>query len=143
MALVAAEVPVDVKEAVSKAKDYVAAVFDAEQPTNIGLEEIRFDDALNQRLITVRFSRPWDASKPLVTALGRDLDPKRSYKVVHLKDDDGRVVSVTDRRVEPSVPDACSSTRTCFCCSSSGPPPDHASPRIGARASTRSTTSCC
>jgi hypothetical protein len=36
-----------------------------------------------------------------VTALGRDLDPKRSYKVVHLKDDDGRVVSVTDRRVEP------------------------------------------
>lgn len=91
----------DVKEAVSRAKGYVADVFEAESPRNIGLEEIRFDDAGNIWLITVGFSRPWDISKPMVTALGRDLDLKRTYKVVHLKDEDGRVVSVTDRKVGP------------------------------------------
>lgn len=91
----------DVKDAITKAKTYVAEVFDAESPRNIGLEEIRFDDLRNIWLITVGFSRPWDSPKALVTALGRDLDLKRTYKVVHLKDDDGRVVSVTDRKIEP------------------------------------------
>lgn len=90
----------DVKEAVSRAKSYVSDMFADEGLRNLGLEEIRYDDGKDLWLITVGFSRAWDAAKPLVTAIGRDLDLKRTYKVVHIKSDDGAVVSVTDRRVE-------------------------------------------
>ncbi|WP_336489331.1 hypothetical protein [Methylobacterium nigriterrae] len=90
----------NVKEAVSRAKTYVAEIFDDESPSNIGLEEIRFDDRQDLWLITVGFSRSWNRPKPFTTALGGDIDLNRTYKVVHVKDDDGKVVSLTDRTVE-------------------------------------------
>ena len=54
----------DVKEAVTKAKSYVADVFDGEGPRNIGLEEARFDDGQDLWLITIGFSRRWDEPRP-------------------------------------------------------------------------------
>ena len=89
----------DVKEAISKAKSYVAEVFDDEGPKNIGLEEIRFDDAADTWLITVGFSRKWDNPKTFVTALGQDIDLKRTYKVVRIRDKDGEIVSIDNRKV--------------------------------------------
>ena len=90
----------DVKEAVTKAKSYVADVFDGEGPRNIGLEDVRFDDGQDLWLITIGFSRRWDEPRPFRTVLGENIDLNRTYKVVHLKDSDGRITSLTDRTIE-------------------------------------------
>ena len=55
----------------------------------------------NDWKITIGFHRPWDHRNKLLTALG-DQYPARSYKVVRIDDDDGRVISVTDR-VLPAI----------------------------------------
>lgn len=85
----------DVKEAVSKAKAYVADIFSDEQPTNIGLEEIEFDhDAWR---ITVGFSRPWNNVVSAMPLLMRDQIAKRTFKVLTIRNDDGAVISMRDR----------------------------------------------
>lgn len=88
----------DVREAISKAKEYVAEVFHDDGPRNIGLEEVRFDDTQKVWLITVGFSRPWDSPKLFV--LGREVDLRRTYKIVRIDDNEGSIVSVTNRTVE-------------------------------------------
>ena len=49
----------DVKEAVRTAKEYLAELFAEETITDVGLEEVVFDDASNEWNITIGFSRPW------------------------------------------------------------------------------------
>ncbi len=85
----------DVKEASRRAKEYVADLFDNEGLSNLGLEEIEFDELSSHWKITIGFSRPWDTKNSLTAALA-DRRPERSYKVVRI-DDHGRVKSVTDR----------------------------------------------
>lgn len=87
----------DVKEAVAKAKTYVAEAFAGESLTNLGLEEVRFDDTADAWSITLGFSRPWDAPKVVTNRLGRDLDLNRIYKTVRIADPDGRLLAVDDR----------------------------------------------
>ncbi len=89
----------DVKEAVSTAKAYVADVFSDEQPTNIGLEEIVFDDKAGAWKITIGFSRPWNTVKNALTALTGNVDVGRTLKVLTISNDDGRVLSITARDV--------------------------------------------
>ena len=86
----------DVKEAVGTAKAYVAELFAGEQITNVGLEEVEFDDMTNGWRITIGFSRPWDQKNALTAALGEGR-PARSYKVLRVDDKTGRVDSLTDR----------------------------------------------
>ena len=86
----------DVKEAVGTAKAYVAEHFAGEQITNVGLEEVEFDDMTNGWRITIGFSRPWDQKNALTAALGEGR-PVRSYKVLRVDDKTGRVDSLTDR----------------------------------------------
>ena len=50
----------EVKQAVTMAKRYVIDLFEAEQITNVGLEEIEFDEMSNCWKVTIGFSRPWD-----------------------------------------------------------------------------------
>ena len=90
----------DAREAISKAKAYVAEVFQDDGPRNIGLEEVRFDDTHKAWLITVGFSRPWDSPKLFVPVLGREVDLRRTYKVVRIDDAEGSIVSVINRTVE-------------------------------------------
>jgi len=73
---------IDVKEAVSIAKDFVSEVLAEEQPYNIGLEEVEFDESSATWLVTIGFSRPWDRG-PL-SGLGSAL--KRDYRVVTVSD---------------------------------------------------------
>lgn len=87
----------DVKEAVARAKTYVAQAFDGEGLRDLGLEEIRFDDHTDAWLITLGFSRPWDTPKIVTNRLGRDLDLNRTYKTVRIADPDGRLLAVDDR----------------------------------------------
>ena len=84
----------DVKEAVRTAKNYVAELFTDETIANIGLEE-EFNNTSNNWEVTIGFSRPWQKNS-LATALGNQ-PPTRSYKLVCINDDDGHVISLTDR----------------------------------------------
>ena len=68
----------DVKEAVAYAKRYVLELFADENVTNIGLEEVEFDDRVNEWCVTIGFSRPWDEPRNVFTALAGSTPPTRS-----------------------------------------------------------------
>ena len=102
----------DVKEAVRKAKHYVSDVFADEAPGDLTLEEVVFDDEENVWRITVGFFRPVlkTAAQRAAEALGladtatqRALETleglARSYKIVTISDDTGRVRSVRNREL--------------------------------------------
>ena len=86
----------EVKQAVRMAKRYVIDLFEAEQITDVGLEEIVFDEKSDSWNVTIGFSRPWDQKGPLVAALA-ERRPARSYKVVRIHDQSLEVESVRDR----------------------------------------------
>ena len=85
----------DVKEAVGAAKSYVAELFADETLTQVGLEEVVFDEISGDWKITIGFAPLWNQPGPLPTVLGARA--ARSYKVVRIKDSDGGFVSLTDR----------------------------------------------
>lgn len=90
----------EVKEAILTAKRYVAQVLEDEDVQNIGLEEIRYDEDEGVWNITVGFSRPWNSVKNLLSSTGL---PKvgRSYRVVKIRDSDGRPLSFIRREEIP------------------------------------------
>lgn len=90
----------DVKEAANAAKSYLADLYLEEGITNLGLEEVVFDNVSNIWEITIGFSRPWDQKTALTAALagGR---PDRTYKVLRINDQDGNVMSLKDRLLAP------------------------------------------
>jgi hypothetical protein len=93
----------DVKEAVKTAKTYVVELFGDEGVTNLGLEEVEFDDTAGVWRITVGFSRPWDrlALQSALAAMGQgSASTARSYKIVRIDDATGRVVSVKAREIK-------------------------------------------
>lgn len=90
----------DVKDAVARAKSYLADSVGDEEVRDLGLEEIRYDDSDEAWLITLGYSRPWDAPKIVTTVSGKDLDLNRTYKVVRLSDGNGALLSVKDRFLE-------------------------------------------
>ncbi|TXM67112.1 hypothetical protein FV222_24895 [Methylobacterium sp. WL103] len=94
----------DVKEAIVKAKGYVADMFQDEGVVNIGLEEIRLDDEDHNWLITVGFSRVAKghaaAGRALENVIGPNPNLPRTYKVVKLHKHDGDFISITNRSLE-------------------------------------------
>lgn len=87
----------DVKEAVGTAKEYVADLFADEAITHVGLEEVAFDEVSGDWKVTIGFTPNWShASAVLSSVIGPDRH-NRSYKVVRIRDHDGRVISLTDR----------------------------------------------
>lgn len=90
----------DVKQAIITAKHHIADLFEGEGLVNLGLEEIRFKDSNNRWEITLGFSRPWNASRNAMSALTGEALPKRTYKVVVLKDESGEVVEIRNRETE-------------------------------------------
>ena len=88
--------PMGVKDAVRKAKEYVADTFAEESIEHLGLEEVVFDETAQAWKVTVGFFRPWN--RPLGNALlGGDAWKQRSFKVVHIEDGSGRILSLTHR----------------------------------------------
>ena len=47
----------DVKAVAQRAKTYVVDLFDDEEISNVGLEEVEFDDSLDKWIVTIGFSR--------------------------------------------------------------------------------------
>ncbi len=84
----------DVRSAVQDARAYLYELFQDEEISDVGLEEVVFDDKANEWNITLGFSRPWEQE----SAIAYELDPKsfRAYKVIRIGDD-GTIKSLTDR----------------------------------------------
>ncbi len=86
----------DVKEAVSTAKQYIVSLFDGEEIQNVGLEEVVFEEFQKKWNVTIGFSRSWENTGFLTAAFG-EVRTKRSYKVLCIDDVNGKVESMTDR----------------------------------------------
>ena len=76
----------NVKDAIAAAKSYVNDVYAEEHLSNLGLEEADYDEAAQQWLITLGFSRPWNtprnAAQAVLAEMGAGRPGRRSYKVV-------------------------------------------------------------
>jgi hypothetical protein len=79
----------DVKTAISTAKHYVQDVYADENVTDLGLEEVQYDDGLGQ----------W---KEVLESLGGVSALKRSYKVITVAND-CTVVAMKNRAKEDLV----------------------------------------
>ncbi len=91
----------NVKEAVELAKDHIKDLFEKEQISNVGLEEVEFDDHSKTWNVTIGFSRPWDEAPNALTAIAQQGRlPKRSYKVVSIDDTTGTVRSLKNRETK-------------------------------------------
>ncbi len=97
------EVHMDVKEAVRTARKYIVDLFADDNIRHVGLEEVRFNDKDHKWEITIGFSRPWDhkvKEGPFFSHayVGDTREwSQRSFKVVEIDDDTGRVGAVTHR----------------------------------------------
>lgn len=87
----------DVKQAVTNAKMYIADLFADEDLRNLGLEEVELDSQTNEWIVTIGFSRPWDEPKNNFAALTSGSGPRRAFKVVRISNASHNVVSVKNR----------------------------------------------
>ena len=85
----------DIKEAVKTAKQHVVELFDGEGIYYVGLEEIKFEPNSHEWLVTVGFERRWDKAPGAISAM---LEPtrKRTYKLVHIDDENGEILALRD-----------------------------------------------
>ena len=94
----------EVKQAVSKAKEYIADLLMDEGVGNIGLEEVNFDDQSKYWLITIGFTREKigkvsQGRKPAgLAGLYRDIDTseraRRTYRIVKINETSGEVTAM-------------------------------------------------
>ena len=92
----------DVKQAVQTAKEHIAQLFSDEPISNIGLEEVEFNETVSVWEITIGFSRSWDRpGGSFISDLAR-LESPRTYKTIRIQDESGRVESVKHRDVTGS-----------------------------------------
>lgn len=87
----------DVREAIATAKTYVQELFAEEKISNIGLEELVYEEDLDRWKVTVGFTRPWDEPRNVYDAIRQATIPARSYKIVTIANEGGKVLSLTNR----------------------------------------------
>ena len=87
----------DVKLVVQIAKRYVTELFEGEPIANVGLEEVVYEDESDTWKITIGFTRPWHRRNPQTAAEKLASPFERSYKVVQVDDQSGKVESLKDR----------------------------------------------
>jgi hypothetical protein len=86
----------DVKEAVTVAKQHILDIFREEGVENLGLEEVERDNQQGEWFVTVGFSRPWDMPRNALATLAGGV-PRRVYKIVRISENTNHVLSVKDR----------------------------------------------
>lgn len=89
------EKDVDVKAAVSTAKHWLNEVLDDEEISNVGLEEVKFDEQKHEWHITLGFSRPWNSARNALTAISGEPIAKRAYRIIAVDDSSAEVKSMT------------------------------------------------
>ncbi len=88
----------EVKDVVKMAIKYVIEIFEDDNITNVGLEEVTFNEADKNWRVVVGFSRPWDYPQPSVLGNIRPQEqPKRHYKEVIVDDSSGKIEAITIR----------------------------------------------
>ena len=87
----------EVKAVVGAAKRWLTDVLKDEGITNIGLEEVEFDEQQNAWRITLGFSRPWNSVRNALTAISGEPAAKRSYRVILVRDANGEIISMKQR----------------------------------------------
>lgn len=87
----------NVKQAVSSAKAYIADLFADEDLRNLGLEEVELDPQTNEWVVTIGFSRPWDEPRNALASLTSGPGPRRAFKIVRISNASTDVVSVKNR----------------------------------------------
>jgi len=90
---------VEVTECVEIAINYISSLF--RDSTNVGLEEINFNESSKCWDLTIGFSRPWNLNKPSTLASLKGEEPKleRDYKIVSVSSATGKVESVNIRKI--------------------------------------------
>lgn len=93
----------EVDEAVELAKERIRDLFADEKITDLGLEEIEYDEQGHLWKVTIGFSRPWDRPENTLASIAQQvIFKKRSYKVVRIDDPTKKVKSVKNREFPPS-----------------------------------------
>lgn len=88
---------IDVRQAVKTAIIYVKEVFEEEHLSNVGLEEVVYNDSDHLWEVTVGFSRPWNYPKTsALTPFDVKPQPVRDYKIVFMKEG-GDVIKIENR----------------------------------------------
>jgi hypothetical protein len=89
---------VDVKDAIRRAKTQVADLLEGETYSQLGLEEVKYDDRSKQWIITLGLNRPWNVEKQstagpygIPSSTTRQV---RTYKKVHIDSRTGELVSM-------------------------------------------------
>lgn len=89
----------EVKDAVKAAKAYISDLLAEEGMINLGLEEIEYDDSQSVWDVTLGFSRPWNTLRGPLSTITGESSSRRAYRVVRVRDSDGRVLSVKKREI--------------------------------------------
>lgn len=84
----------NVKEAVTKAKEWLADVLREEGPVNIGLEEVEYDEEQRVWKITLGFSRPWNTNRNALTTLTGEPSTRRAYRIIRINDANREIISM-------------------------------------------------
>lgn len=88
----------NVKEAVENAKRWLADALREEGVSNVGLEEVEFDQAHDIWLITLGFSRPWNTVKNAFTQISGEPAARRTYRVIAVKEPNGEIAWMKRRQ---------------------------------------------
>lgn len=97
------------KEAIQISKQYITELYEGEELTNIGLEEIEYHEVGSYWTVTLGFSRPWNSSRSqskaskLLSKMEANSysDLKRTYKVITVNSN-GAAISMKNREVDQS-----------------------------------------
>jgi hypothetical protein len=95
---------VNAKEAINAAKAAILDVMEGENVSDLGLEEISYNESRQIWSVTIGLRRPWDhrAAAGIVNALQLQAGPPRTYKVVEIADEDGRMIAIRNRTTQTS-----------------------------------------
>ena len=95
------------REAIQTARQYVTELYEDEDLTNIGLEEIEYHEAGDYWTVTLGFSRPWNSARSkskggyLLSSMESSSysNQKRTYKVITVNSN-GAAISMKNREAE-------------------------------------------
>lgn len=83
------------QQVIDLAKTYVVELFAGEGATDIGLEELSFDEKEGVWEVTIGFSRSWDQRFSLrLGAESQTKPPPRTFKVILIRDSDAVVLGI-------------------------------------------------
>ena len=93
---------VDVKQAVSKAMDYLRDMYQIDQFKDVMLEEVDLSEDNKYWNVTIGFTRRQESTSggPMATLIGQSTEFKREYRVFQIDAESGDLRSMRSRKGE-------------------------------------------